>query len=220
MRLFPFDDPVHQEVAELLPWFVNGTLETLERAKVQRHLAQCIACKQEVVHLTALQADVIRDESDPAIAQALSRVRTRIERFVSRRSPPRPVQTTVEQWRSLRPWHRGVVIGQLIVIVALAALMASRTAPQYYHTLAAPAAPAHASVGVVVIFDGTRSEQEIRDLLLRLRACIVDGPTPEGAYTLVVPAGKDGQQAALIQLRQQRAVAFAEPALQSPTPFP
>jgi anti-sigma factor RsiW len=56
MRLFRFDDPAHQEAAELLPWLVNDTLNRAEQVKVERHVAQCIACKQEVAHLRTLQA--------------------------------------------------------------------------------------------------------------------------------------------------------------------
>ena len=49
MRLYPIDDPRHSEVADLLPWFANGTLDEDERARVERHLVDCIACKKEGV---------------------------------------------------------------------------------------------------------------------------------------------------------------------------
>ena len=48
MRLFSFDDPVHREATLLLPWYVNGTLEGAERARTDRHVRECVACKGEV----------------------------------------------------------------------------------------------------------------------------------------------------------------------------
>ena len=61
-----------------------------------------------------------------------------------------------------------------------------------------------------MVFESARPEREIRDLLLRLNARIVDGPSPEGAYTLDVAAGD--RSTVLAQLRHERSVILAEPA--------
>jgi RNA polymerase sigma-70 factor (ECF subfamily) len=37
-----FANPMHQAAEELLPWFVNGTLEGEELALVERHLGECV----------------------------------------------------------------------------------------------------------------------------------------------------------------------------------
>ena len=33
--------------AELIPWYLNGTLEAAERADLEKHLASCAACRAE-----------------------------------------------------------------------------------------------------------------------------------------------------------------------------
>lgn len=38
----------HQEVIELLPWYVNGTLGTGERQAVRQHLRKCFQCRAEL----------------------------------------------------------------------------------------------------------------------------------------------------------------------------
>src|SRR5215475_8694841 len=83
-----------------------------------------------------------------------------------------------------------VLVGQAALILLLAAALLLRPDLHYYHTQAAAQGSAHGGgAGLVVIFDGARSEGELRDLLRSLDARVVDGPTAEGAYTLQVPAG-------------------------------
>ena len=38
----------HDAVAELLPWFVNGTLSAEERETVESHLGECLVCRREL----------------------------------------------------------------------------------------------------------------------------------------------------------------------------
>jgi len=209
MRLFPFDDPVHSEVIELLPWFENGTLDRAERAGVERHLTECIACRHELESLRALRAIYVDNDSDPALTRSLARLQARIDQMAAGPSATGWLRALATQWTKTRPWLRGAVIAQFILVALLASAMLIQPTPRYYHTLGAPAVPASERAAVVVVFDGTRPERELRDLLLRLHARITDGPSPEGAYTLEVAAAE--QQRLLAQLRQEDLVTFAEP---------
>ena len=209
MRLFPFDDPVHSEAVELLPWFANGTLDSAERAGVERHLTQCIACRHELQSLRTLRAVYVANDPDTALTQGLTRLQARIGQMQPGPGATGLLRTLATQWKETRPWLRGAVIAQFCVLALLTCAMLIQPTPRYYHTLAAPAAPASERAAVVVVFDATRPERELRDLLLRLHARITDGPSPEGAYTLEVAAAE--QQRLLAQLRQEGLVIFAEP---------
>ena len=79
MRLYPIDDPEHSDVADLLPWYANSTLDLQERARVERHLADCIACKQDLLVLRNVQAIYAAEAHDQAASHGLARVRARIE---------------------------------------------------------------------------------------------------------------------------------------------
>ena len=94
----------------------------------------------------------------------------------------------------------------------MAAALLQQPAPQYYHSLGAAPKTASPESGVVVVFNEALAERDLRNLLLRLHARIVDGPSPAGAYTLQVPQGE--QAAALALLRHTSSVVFAEPAPQ------
>ena len=210
MRFFPFDDPVHREVAELLPWLANGTLAGFEKAKVARHVSECIACRRELEDLRALQGAIANDGLDSGATQAFAKLKARIERDRPRRTQPL-FHRVASRWHASDFWARGLLVAQFAALIVIAGVYLSRP-PQYYHTLAAAATTARGDV--VVVFQGTTTEREIRDVLLRVQARIVDGPSAEGAYTLKVREGD--QRTVLEQLRQQPVVKFCEPMPQPP----
>ncbi|MEO8628741.1 MAG: zf-HC2 domain-containing protein [Betaproteobacteria bacterium] len=210
MRLFPFDDPDHQHAAEMLPWFVNGSLSPIERVIVERHVGECLGCRQEIDNLRALQAAIVRDDSDAAATQAFRRLRPRIERASFGMNAARWLRTLIDQWLAAPVWLRGAVVAQLALIAVLAGALLERAETHYYHTLSTPAASVTARGDVIVVFTAGSAEQDIRQVLARSHARIVDGPTPDGAYTLAITGGTE--QAALAQLRAERPVKFAEPA--------
>ncbi len=42
------DRPPHDEAEELLPWYATGQLDAADRARVERHLYSCAACRKQV----------------------------------------------------------------------------------------------------------------------------------------------------------------------------
>src|ERR1700758_4291804 len=88
LRLFASDDPVHSEVAELLPWYVNGSLNAPEHDVVARHLMACKACHQESLMLSRLQVELSEEELDTDMRASLTRVRQRIEHAAQPRRGP------------------------------------------------------------------------------------------------------------------------------------
>ena len=213
MRLFRFDEPEHGNATELLPWLVNDTLSGTERIRVERHLAECAACRDELEDLRALHASIAEDDADSLIARAFSRVSTRLDDVETGPTPKRILRWFATQWRQTRPWVRGAVIAQSALLALLTVALVGQSTPQYYRTLAADPARANADNQVVVVFNSALRETELRNLLLDLHARIVDGPSPAGAYTLEVAHGEQG--AALAKLRRTGSVVFAEPAPQA-----
>jgi len=215
MRLFRFDDPEHHEASALLPWLVNGTLSGLERARVERHVAECVACSQEMDSLRVVQAVVAHDdEVDRQATQALARIKARLQR--PERKPG--AKSIGSQWLEQNRWVRYAMVAQLFLVVGLIAALLYQPTPQYYRSLGAVAKPAGPESGLVVVFGETVAQQDVRDLLLRLHARIVDGPSPVGAYTLQVAQGD--QATALAVLRHTSSVVFAEPAPRAPGSAP
>ena len=211
LRFFRFDDPVHRDAAELLPWLVNGTLDGGERERVESHLAQCVACRRELEAVRALQAALASDERDPAVASALARLHARLDEEEAGYGPRRLLHMLMRRWNEARPAVRRTLAAQFVTILVLAGALGvvistSGPAPALYRTLGGMPTPGRP--GIVVVFKGEHAEQEIRRLLLSLDARVVDGPSSVGAYRLELREG--GQQEALALLRGDPAVAFAE----------
>ncbi len=150
MRLFRFDDPEHDEATALLPWLVNGTLDAGERARVERHLAECAACRHEVANLRALQAYVARDDRDRPLTQALARINARLDETDWVASPGRMLRRIASEWMQARPWLRAAVMGQAAALALLIVLLWAEPAPQYYRTLSATPVRANAAAALVV----------------------------------------------------------------------
>jgi hypothetical protein len=238
---------------ELLPWYVNGTLEAEESHRVERHLAGCAPCRGELALCREMAAAIPAGESlAPASHPA------RLARLMERLGEPpadgeRPSRAAgiagrLRRWREsvteTAPPVRWLMAGQLAAIAVLGVALVTaflvlgggegsgidpagsgrtfRTltdTPESIESIesTAPApVPAAGSTRIRVVFDPSLTEADIRSLLLELRAQVVGGPSPLGAYTLEVPAGgadADPPEVVLDHLRAQPGVRFAEPAV-------
>src|SRR4051812_26542775 len=117
MRFFHFDDPVHQEVAELLPWLANDTLAGIERARVERHVSECIACRGELEQLRALRHAIAADELDSSSTRAFAQLKARIEHDQSHAWRRFHGLTTV--WHLSGVWARSLLVAQFAALVLI-----------------------------------------------------------------------------------------------------
>jgi len=214
MRLFRFDDPAHAQAAELLPWHANGTLDPLERGRVERHVAECVACRRDLAELVRVQEIVKADaDLDLAMPDSLQRMHALLD--AGRRRRRTDAGGMKNRWARLPLWARVALPVQAATMLLLVALVIAgrSTEPTYYRLLGAAPTLAPAADRIVVVFAPGTTEQTMRQTLLRIVARVVDGPNAAGAYTLQLPSRT--QDAALALLRARSDVLFAEP-----TPLP
>src|SRR5579862_9866150 len=77
-KILQFDDSAHRKADEVLPWFVNGSLEDDERTTVEQHLRECARCRREVELLKQLQWVCTPEDSAQDATPAYLRLRQRI----------------------------------------------------------------------------------------------------------------------------------------------
>ena len=215
------DENTHTGLELLLPGYATGTLGAEARLAVERHLAECPACREELERCRTL-GDALTRATPPAPAPhpaRLARLRERIARgeldlepereWRARRSP-----RLVAVWRGTPRLARWLLAGQAAALLALAAwLGALGAAPEgRFRTLAGAEAGAHGARLRVVFAPGVE-ESDVRALLLEVRAEIVGGPSPLGAYALALEPGVAGEapDAVLQILRADPRVRLAEP---------
>jgi anti-sigma factor RsiW len=205
-RVVRFDAAAHKVADVLLPWFVNGTLEGEELVFVQRHLEECVRCRQEVEWLRELRAACIAGEAMPGASAAFRNLRRELDEPTKGRDSLARLRRS---WSRVRLWSRWTIAVQFAVIIGLGTLLLSGTdGPAVYRTLAARTAGAPATGSLVVVFDPAITEAEVRRILRDARARIVDGPTQANAYVLEVPPGQTDQAAQT--LRRERAAVLVE----------
>lgn len=208
LRLFRTDDPSERETEALLAWYVNGTLDTSEHARVERHLTECLRCRREVQRLREFQAGMMQEVSVPALERAIAGAHARLDEYEQRWRPAALVQRLGKSWRAAPSVVRGALAVQLVLIIGLGlALTLPREPPAPYRTLSAPATTSGAAT-ISVVFDGVTQEAELRALIAGVGARIVGGPSAAGVYTVEVASGLENE--AIAQLRASPAVRFAE----------
>ena len=192
----------HDEVQELLPWLVNGTLDPEEVQRVEAHLTECAQCRAELEAEEQLAAVVASTPLD--CESGWESMRRQMDREVS--AGPVPA----------RLWRRRIPVGwavasPLAAAAAIALVFVNVTPkqaadPQYRALGAATSAqPAN----LVVQFAPATKLSDIQGLLGSVDARVVDGPTATGAYLLRVDQSK--RELALKHLRDSQVIALAEP---------
>jgi anti-sigma factor RsiW len=210
-RVLSFGRSPHQDVQELLPWFLNGTLQGEEAARVEEHLRGCPGCREELECLRVMQSEYVESEMAPEAQAALAKLRPRLEEAVPAKRPPRRATGRAPTLTAPFPvWFKLAMAAQFALVFGLGwAVLQPDRAGLAYHTLSAAGAPERAVGSLVVVFDPAAPQ---RDVARILRACggrVVDGPTASNGYVVAVPDG--GLGAALTRLRAESAVVLAEP---------
>lgn len=198
----------HQLAFELLPWFVNGTLEPAERTVVEQHLHECAACRRELDWLQQLSNAYV--SSEPALDSegAFERLVPQLQRQDAPVAAPSPFAWLRSCLSDTGVWLRFAVAMQFGVIVALGWAVALRELPAY-HGLGAT--PTRASGSIIVVFDPAARESDVRRILRGIGARVVDGPTTANGYVLEMTDAAGTTAAALAHLRAESAVILAEP---------
>ncbi len=206
-------DP-HQTVQELLPWYVNGTLEPQEAALVEAHLQTCEACRAELQTDRAMGALAASASLDVECGWAAMKARIEGEaapRSInhSQRASPRARRPSPPARLPAQRFNGWLIATNAACLLAIAgvALVWAHPPQAQYHALSAP--KADMAGNVVVMFKPTMSEQSLRETLRAARARLVDGPTDTDAYVLHVAAADRAKS--LAGLRANGDVVLAQP---------
>lgn len=196
---------LHEQAQQLLPWYVNGTLEPDDRAMVEAHLAECVECRADLAAEQVLARDVAALPLD--VEHAWSMLSERIDA----EGPPRRLAEPVPFLR--RKVAMGWALGGPLAAAAAVALAvmvvpgAPSPAGETYRALGS--APTAQPGNALVMFRPDARDVDLRSALIEAGARVVDGPTATGAYVVrIAPAGR---AQALDRLRATPQVALAEP---------
>jgi hypothetical protein len=218
-------DP-HQYAKSLIPWYVNGTLDGAEVAKLSAHLEGCAPCRRDyeaqVRLFEAMQPEAtLVFAAEPSFRKLMARIGTGEdagELASARLAPaaPVPAAATARAPSRITRWLAAAVVLEGLGLGYGGWAMHTQTlstAPAYV-TLTTPEASYRESARVRIVFRSTLSLHDLGTILHNAGAHIIDGPTDSNVYTLGfagagVTAGAADRR--LAALRANADVLFAEP---------
>jgi hypothetical protein len=235
----PYSD--HQELAQLLPWYVNKTLQGSELRAVEDHLAVCLVCKRELLQLQKLAQLVAHSGSiDSAEQASFSRLKKRLQsgQQLDLQALPKPAQTdpiqdAKDNKGNVRPfnaskqkWKVDTFIRPALAMAAALLLSLTVIMPRYaendlqtgnqYRTLSSDSQLASKKTNEIrVVFAENVNQQQKEKILERVQGQIVDkNPTAQGVYTVRLKRdiAENHITDAIELLRKDNKVIFAEPA--------
>jgi anti-sigma factor RsiW len=173
--------PEHDdETAALLPWYLNGTLDDAERARVEAWLRAAPEHEAELAMWRAVQAE-------------------------ARNAPPAPVFDELA-WRRLRAqlpagrrttWLKVAAAASVLIIAGLQTTILVRDGDEVHRPLSET--PAADQWRLQVRFDEAATLQQIAALLDRHEAQIVAGPSALGLYTIAIAKGSSSTPQPLLE---------------------
>jgi hypothetical protein len=214
----PSDERIHREIAALMPWFVNGSIEEHDRQRVEEHILLCGACRDELGRERRVYQGM---RAEPAVeympAASLKRLQARLDGVTAGTCVDAPAadRAAGSARRPSMPWQHVMAASVAVMAVAVSWLAADRwmqshgsvSAPNYRTVTSSPAYLPNEVIRAV--FSPAITLVEMQAVLDEAGLRIISGPTKAGVYALAANSRRP-VSASLAVLRGHASVRFAE----------
>jgi Putative zinc-finger len=204
----------HQEIFDLMPWYVNGTLADRERHRVDAHVRTCRSCRGELQREQRIHEAMAAEPGLEYIpAASFKRLQASLEGSLSPGSSSAADGIAAARTRVRhRLIHRSFRIAASVAALGLIAAgwmhWRSGESTDAYHTVTA-STPRPADEAVRAVFAPNITLAELQAILDEAQLRIVGGPTEAGVYSLAATSHRP-LNSSLALLRRHSSVRFAE----------
>jgi len=185
----------HEEILELLPWFVNGSLSEQERERVTGHLEVCAICVAEKDQLQRLQDLVTSEEfKSPQYQPSYEKLMSRID--AAEQTTEEADDARVKKFGNAQ-WSMFALAASLLLAVFLIPAVWQTSSESVertdrFRTLTSEAAiktPTGITQRVELVFNQPIEVDARRAVLIETDSYIVSGPDEKNRYIveIVVP---------------------------------
>ena len=186
----------HQKVWDLLPWYINHSLNASEQEIVKTHVKTCLTCRielaqQQQVFEKIQQTDLLTQVSQASLAQLRKRI---VEQ--DRSSHIEPYQQVSKQpessARQIMDFLKYGALAASLAILSMPFMLATENQGSVaeYRTLANPSEKMTDN-RLRVVFSDESSATEIEAILSAVSGHIVKGPSLQGVYEVQIENQKD-----------------------------
>ncbi len=162
-------------IIELLPWYINNTLDEDENRMVAEALEKDDDLKKEYELLKSISTAMKTDEIQTPGEIGLARLKR------SMKTSTQSSHLTEQKNSTATRWKFAAIAASLLLIVQVSFTLNQTSEQEYYQPLGSEK---KLQDTIVVTFSPTATEQQIREILLASHAQIVDGPSAAGIYSV------------------------------------
>lgn len=196
-----------REVLELLPWYVNGTLDDAERERVKRELRSSLTCRREFERLSRMQVAMQGDDAERVAADR------GFERLMSRiHASTQPRAASGAQPKKWLPFARAAAVLAFASGLAWWGIEQNARAPGTYETLTTETPSDSRAPQLRLEFAPGLPDAARSAFFSQQGLTVVAPPTPDGIYTIAVPEGTDARAIADRLRKDPRVALVATPA--------
>jgi hypothetical protein len=219
----------HQEVWELLPWYINRSLNAIEENRVKTHAKDCIACKIELNQQYQIVEKMQQDTFLQQTAQiSFSKLKQRIENQSN--ISPRFAENPEKEQKGLGFFYSNffrldhvkffgyvaLLAGLLITVSSLFHIPSDLLeTTNVYRTLGSSSDVTHQKGNLIhVVFADSATSKQINDVISGVSGQIIKGPSKNGVYEIWIdeqPINKHEFNGIVNRLRNHKLIVFAEP---------
>ncbi len=216
----------HKKIWNLLPWYVNHSLDSTENALVRSHIKTCITCRIELHQQQQLfdklqQTELLQQMSQTSFAKLKNQIQAAPESLIP--AEPRNHQKVLGIFP---PQYFGAakyvaLAASLLLLVSPLMFnssidtfaVATPELPGEYRTLSNSTESVSKNIVHVAFIEDQLESEQIAAILQGISASIVTGPSSNGIYEIQIGTQGITPQAlneAILQLRNHSLVVFAE----------
>lgn len=175
-----------RNIHELLPFYVNGSLDDEEKCLVEDAIKDDPSLKTEIAFLDKLRKEIQRQEFENSPGElGLKRLQKAIKDEKLKSDPGARAESKITREQN-RGW-RAVAIAACLLLMLQSIMTFSLWQNDEDLSAAGGKTVIHSGGHIVsVTFDPDAREENIRNLLLATDARIVDGPSALGVYKLSI----------------------------------
>jgi anti-sigma factor RsiW len=203
-------DREHQAMTELIPWYLNETLDETTRSRLDRHLATCSRCRADVAFERTVQGSLAAQRAVEYLpAGSLKRLNATLDELQPAKSPDsfsalrRPLRLAVAASIALLT----LTVGLGVVNVGRLVLAGGKESADYHTVTTSRVRSPDETIRAV--FAPAMTVAELQSVLDDAQLRIVAGPSEAGVYSLA-PTSTRPASSSLERLRQHAGVRFAE----------